>query len=67
MALYPKNSIGYSGDVLAVADSTFRVVSIDLDKIGELSVLLPWTLDYPNGPVCSHAVNWEYFGINGLN
>jgi hypothetical protein len=62
-----KDSTEYSGCVLAVADSTFRVVSIDLDKIGELSVLLPWSLDYPSPGVHTHLVSWELFGMNGLN
>ena len=57
----------YRGAVLAVADSTFRALSIDLETIGELSVLLPWSLEYPRGPVCSHAVNWNTFGASGLN
>ena len=57
----------YRGGVLAVADSTFRALSIDLETIGELSVLLPWSLAYPEAPVCSHEVSWSTFGASGLN
>jgi hypothetical protein len=58
----PKDLTEYSGCVLAVVDSTFKVVSVDLERIGTLSVLLPWSLDYP-----THEVSWESFGMSGLN
>lgn len=62
-----KGSTEFSGCVLAVADSTFKVVSVDLDRIGTLSVLLPWSLDYPSIGVHTHEVSWELFGMTGLN
>jgi hypothetical protein len=52
---------------LVVADSTFRVVSIDLEAIGELWLGLVWSLDYPELGAYSHLVSWELFGEDGLN
>ena len=52
---------------LAVVDLTFRVVSIDLMAIGELSVGLPWSLDYPGLGARTVLLSWESFGMSGLN
>ncbi len=52
---------------LAVVDSTFRVVSVDLMVIGELSVGLPWSLDYPLLGARTVLLSWESFGAHGLN
>jgi len=52
---------------LVVADSTFRVVSIDLESIGELTVALPLSLDYPRAGARLLRLNWDTFGMDGLN
>jgi len=52
---------------LAVVDSTFRVVSIDLETLGELVVGLPWSLDYPGLGAHTVLLSWERFGMDGLN
>lgn len=68
MSRSPRDLPAYSGCVLAVADSTFRVVSVDLERIGgALTVLLPWSLDYPDLGAHTHEVSWESFGATGLN
>jgi len=50
-----------------VADSTFRQVSIDLDRIGEYRLAVVWSLEYPELGAYLHRVSWEYFGADGLN
>lgn len=52
---------------LAVADSSFRVVSIDLATIGSVTVAYPWSLASAIPGVHLHVVSWEYFGADGLN
>ncbi len=52
---------------LVVVDSTFKVVSVDLMVIGELSLGLPWSLDYPNLGARIVLLSWESFGAAGLN
>lgn len=57
----------YQGCVLAVADSNFRVVSPNWDRIGKLSVLLPWTLASAAILTYSHEVSLDTFGATGVN
>lgn len=52
---------------LVVADSTFRVVSVDLEITGPLWVGLPWRLDCLQLGVHLHELSWECFGQSGLN
>ena len=52
---------------LVVADSTFRRVSIDLETIGELTVGLPWSLDYPRAGARLVRLSSATFGEHGLN
>ena len=57
----------YKGCVLVVASLTLQALSIELEEIGELSVLLPWSLDYPEVPAYWHEVSWSTFGDDGIN
>lgn len=52
---------------LAVVDSTFRVVSINLEVTGDLLLGLPWSLDYPDLGAHTVLLSWDTFGENGLN
>lgn len=52
---------------LAVVDSVFRVISIDLEVTGAVTVGLPWRLDYPQLGARILTLSWESFGMDGLN
>lgn len=62
-----KDSGEYSQCDLVVDDSTFRVVSVEMDQDGELWVWLPWSLDYLTGLGRIYALTWDSFGQDGLN
>lgn len=52
---------------LAVGSLDFTVVTIDLDRIGELTVAYPYHPDYPDLGAVLHVLSWESFGMEGLN
>ena len=52
---------------LVVADSIFRVISIDLGVTGTLTVGLPWSLAYPHLGARIVTLHWASFGMGGLN
>ncbi len=57
----------HSGADLAVVDSDFRRVSIELDPDGELWVALPWSLDSLEAGGYLVKLSWDTFGMDGLN
>ncbi len=54
---------------LAVVDSTFTQVSIAsrIEEGGEVTLGLPWSLDFPEAGARILVLSWASFGMNGVN
>lgn len=61
-----KGSTEFSECDLRVVDSTFRLVSVELQPDGELWVWLPLSLGSTNTGGYIHAVTLDTFGKTGL-